>query len=223
MPNPYDAVLFDFDGVLADTEPLHYACWTEILDPFGIRIDWETYAREFVGISDRLMIARLAAHREPPLPFETLWELYPHKRDIFRERLMKDPNAFAPETRDLVRTLAGLGIPLAVVSSSGRNEVEPPLVNAGLGAYFETMVCGHEAAHLKPAPDPYLKAAAMLDAKHPLVVEDSDAGVASGMAAGFDVLRLATPQELSERVLERLSLPRGLKAESSADQVQPHS
>lgn len=201
MSTVYDAILFDFDGVLADSEPIHYEVWMQVLAPFGIHMDWETYARECIGVSDRSMIELLAA-RAPaiegaqPITFDALWDLYPAKREAFRARLMTDPKAFLPETIALVRRLAARGLPLAVVSSSGRNEVQIPILHAGFADCFKTMVCGHEAAKLKPAPDPYLKAAALLNAKNPLVVEDSEAGETSGRAAGFEVLRISHPAEL---------------------------
>ena len=207
----YDAVLFDFDGVLADSEPIHYAAWMDVLRPFDISMDWETYQRVAIGISDRLMIERLAALRTPPVPFETVWAVYPAKRDALRERLLAEPEVFHSGTLDLVRELSAI-LPLAVVSSSGRSEVEQPLIHIGLGAYFKAMVCGLEAGRLKPEPDPYLRAAALLGADRPLVVEDSDAGEASGRAAGFDVLRVSSPSAVAEMVRERLGLPKDQQA-----------
>ena len=75
---------------------------------------------------------------------------------------------------------------------------------AGLRSCFQTLICGREVPNLKPAPDPYLKAAEVLGAKRPLVVEDSDAGVASAQAAGFDVVRISSPQRVAEEVQKRL-------------------
>ena len=95
---------------------------------------------------------------------------------------------------------------LAVVSSSGRSEVERPIQKAGFRDCFGAMVCGREVANLKPAPDPYLKAAELLGSRKPLVIEDSDAGVASGLAAGFDVLRISTSDRVVEELLARLSV-----------------
>ena len=66
----FDAILFDFDGVLADTEPIHYACWREIMVPFGIELGWDFYRNNCIGVSDRLMVAQLASERVPPIPFE---------------------------------------------------------------------------------------------------------------------------------------------------------
>src|SRR5271165_2850727 len=141
MRMSWDALLFDFDGVLADTEPIHHDCWRQILEPYGIQLHWDFYVKQCVGVSDRLMIERLASERTPPIPFEEIWPEYQ------RKQLM-----------------------------------------------FQAFVCGREVANLKPAPDPYLRGAELLGASKPLVIEDSDAGVASARAAGFDVLRVTNAE-----------------------------
>ena len=60
MSSGYDAILFDFDGVLVDSEPLHWECWREVVSPYGLDLTWEDYARECIGVSDRKMIQALA-------------------------------------------------------------------------------------------------------------------------------------------------------------------
>ena len=67
----FDALLFDFDGVLADTEKVHYECWSEILQPFGIAVSWEVYLRECVGMSMRICSAQ-AAHQRGQFPVLSL-------------------------------------------------------------------------------------------------------------------------------------------------------
>ena len=200
---PFDAILFDFDGVLVDSEPIHYHCWIEVLSPFGFHMDWDTYVRTCVGISDRTMIERFALAQSPALDPDVLFAQYPRKKEVFRDRMLA-ANPFPKATLELIPELA-VRLPLAVVSSSGRTEVEPPLIAAGLMQYFGATVFGLEAGKLKPAPDPYLKAAEMLNVRNPLVIEDSDAGVASGRAAGFEVLRIAHPDELSASLRKNLA------------------
>jgi len=202
----WDALLFDFDGVLADTEPIHFSCWSELLAPFGIYFDWEFYQRNCVGISDRRMVERLAAERNPPVAWEEIYPHYQRKQAIFRDRLLAQP-PFLAETLRLVRELAA-EYKMAVVSSSGRTEVEPPIARAGIRDCFQVLICGKEVANLKPAPDPYLKAAELLGARRPLVIEDSDAGVASGKAAGFEVLRVSRPDRVSEELRALLARPK---------------
>jgi beta-phosphoglucomutase len=196
----YDSILFDFDGVLADTEPVHYQCWLEVLAPFGIQPTWDFYQRECIGISDRLMVERIST----PALFDQIWPQYAVKQALFRHKLtLQSP--FLAETAAMIADLSP-HYKLAVVSSSGRTEVEPPLQRAGLREHFQAMVCGKEAGNLKPAPDPYLRAAELLGAKHPLVVEDSAAGEASGRAAGFEVLRVASAESVPAELRKILAI-----------------
>ena len=197
---PFDSILFDFDGVLADTEPIHYQCWLEILAPYGIQPSWEYYERECIGISDRLMVERIST----PAMFDEIWPQYARKQALFREKLAaKSP--FSTETTNLIAELAPK-YKLAVVSSSGRGEIEPPLVAAGIRHHFPAMVCGKEAGELKPAPAPYLRGAELLGAINPLVVEDSEAGEASGRAAGFEVLRVNNAESVPSEVRRILTI-----------------
>lgn len=200
MTDRYDAILFDFDGVLVDSEPLHFECWTQVLAPFGVSLPWETYAAHCIGVSDRQMIQQLAGGLG--LDFDELWAQYPRKKELFRARNHTEIGIL-PETVAVVNEAAA-GYPLAVVSSSARVEVEPVLVLGGIRDRFTALVCGSEVPRLKPAPDPYLRAAELLRAARPLVVEDSDAGEQSGRAAGFDVLRLRNAAELAPRLREAL-------------------
>jgi beta-phosphoglucomutase len=199
----WDAILFDFDGVLADTEPLHWRCWNEILAPFSIQLSWETFQKECIGVSDRALIERLAAQRQPPIVFEELWARYPAKKDLFRRQITEAP-PFMDETIGLVRELSA-SYKLAVVTSSARTEIEPALVTGRIRECFQDLVCGREVDNLKPAPDPYLRAAELLGAKRPLVIEDSDAGVASARAAGFEVLRINDVKGVAAAVRELLN------------------
>ncbi len=198
----YDAILFDFDGVLVDSEPLHYRCWTEILAPWGFKMDWPTYAATAIGITDRLMLSRFCEYATPPVTLETLLGTYPRKRERFRELMAQE----LPFFEGCVEFLRSLGAyKLAVVSSSGRTEIEPALVQGGVRGFFGALVCGGDVKNHKPHPEPYLLAAAQLGATKPLVVEDSDAGEESGRAAGFDVVRVSSSSEVPAAVRSRLN------------------
>ena len=197
----YDGILFDFDGVLVDSEPVHCACWAEVLAPAGITLEWETYRRHCIGVSDRAMLEFLAALAAQPVDVEGLWPRYADKKDLFRRR-MAEGSGCSQETVDFMRSLKGYL--LAVVTSSGRQEVEPLLERAGIHALIGAAVYGEDVSRHKPAPDPYLLAASRLGVRSPLVVEDSDAGVASAQAAGFDVVRVNCPADVPSLVSERL-------------------
>ena len=199
----FDAVLFDFDGVLADTEPVQCASWAEALAPLGVTLAWDFFRDHGVGIDDRSMIHLLAARSNPPRDWESLWACHPTKDELFRRRTLASP-PFAPELAGFLKRLHG-EYKLAVVTASARPDIEPLLAAGGLSEYFDALVCGKEAGRHKPAPDPYLRAASLLDARQPLVVEDSETGMASGRAAGFEVLAVRSSAEMPELVMQRLA------------------
>ncbi|MGA2436122.1 MAG: HAD family phosphatase [Bryobacteraceae bacterium] len=207
-PKPYDAILFDFDGVLADTEPLHYECWAEALGPLGISLDWETFRAHGVGLTDLALIEFLAAQSPAKIELDAIRSKVQEKKRLFIEKAATR-SAVTAQTCEIVKTLNSYK--MAVVTSSSRLEVEPLLNRAGILGSFSAMVFGKEAGRPKPAPDPYLLAASRLEAKSALVVEDSEAGLASGRAAGFDVLHIPHPDLLPELLTAALGLAKNGK------------
>ncbi len=202
MPE-FDAILFDFDGVLIDSEPMHCACWAEAIAPLGVKLEWDWYRHHCIGIDDREMLRMMAGRSEPPCDWQAMWDRYPVKKQLFQARMAAAP-PFPKTIKPLLNDLRPQ-YKLAVVTSSGRTEVEPLLVAGGLESYFDTLVCARDTERHKPAPDPYLLAARRLEAKLPLVVEDSSAGIAAGRAAGFEVLPVKHPTQMPESLLRRLS------------------
>jgi HAD superfamily hydrolase (TIGR01509 family) len=201
MPE-FEAILFDFDGVLLDTEPVHWACWAEPLAGMGLTMTWEYYRDHCIGIDDRDMLRAIADSAHPPRDWNSLWALYPAKKKLFQERMIQP--AFEPALDELLGQL-GQQYKLAVVSSSACVEIEPLLVAGGLRHHFETIVGAEHVTNHKPAPDPYLLAARRMQSRTALVVEDSLAGAASGRAAGFEVLHVKHATEMPALLRKRLS------------------
>jgi len=189
----YEAILFDFDCVLADSEPIHFECWQEILATFGLHLGWKIYAERGIGASDRSLLSLMCQQTDPQFDLERLVAEYPRKKDLFRTRML-ERQPFCAEVFELLPQLHEYQ--LAVVTSSGQTEVEPILIHAGLRDYFHAAVYGGDVKRHKPAPDPYLLALEKLGVRTALVVEDSDAGEASARAAGLEVLRVRTPAEM---------------------------
>ncbi len=188
----YDAILFDFDGVLVDSEPLHWQCWREVLAPAGFDLTWEYYAAHCIGIKDDDMVRFVEARRFPAL--------LEAKRELLRRRA----ESAGLVTREVREMLRGLQLPLALVTSSSRLEVEPVLLAGEIYSCFAAFVYRESVAHLKPHPEPYRTAAALLGARTPLVVEDSGPGEESARAAGFDCLRVAEPSRVPQLLQVRL-------------------
>jgi len=202
MPG-FDAILFDFDGVLIDSEPVHWACWREVLLPLGVSLEWEFYRDSCIGIDDRLMLQMMATASDPPRDWNEMWAQYPAKKKLFQARMIETP----PFPQGLAGLLEELQpqYKLAVVSSNACSEIEPLLERAGLRGYFGTIVGAESVRNHKPAPDPYLLAAERLASRAALVLEDSEAGLTSGRAAGFEALRVRHPNETADVVRRRLA------------------
>lgn len=192
-----DAVLFDFDGVLADTEPLHFEAWRDTLTPAGVNLTWKVYVSSCIGLADREMIEMLGRLAHPPKSLVELWPLYPLKKKLFQNladsrRLVESP------VIEAMKSLTGYG--LGVVTSSAKSEVAPILERDGILPLLGTAVYGDEVARLKPDPEPYRTAMERLGARRAMVFEDSAAGLASARAAGCDVVQVAHPKDLPDLI-----------------------
>jgi len=203
---PYDAVLFDLDGVLTSTTALHAACWKQTFDqvldePFDIARDYLAHVDgkpRYDGVRDLLRSRGI-----DPAP-ELVREIGDRKQALVEQALAAgDVEAFPGSIR-WVRQLRASGLRTAVVSSS-RNAAAV-LRAAGIDALFDLTIDGRDVERLglrgKPAPDGFLTAAARLAVapRRAIVVEDALAGVAAGRSGGFGlvigVARGVTAQEL---------------------------
>ena len=204
MPLSIEAILFDFDGVLVDSEPVHYSCWYGLLQTVGIELTWDVYHGRFSGISHLGLIEQFAGLIDPPVAIGRMWEIYREKQQLYKVK-SEDGHLLRAETRRLLRSLSGYR--KAVVTSSARADVETQLRNAGIRDCFEFVVCRDDVSALKPAPDCYLKAAELLGIRHALVLEDSEPGKAAARAAGFEVLPVVNSADVPALLAERLRIP----------------
>jgi putative hydrolase of the HAD superfamily len=181
----FSAVLFDFDGVLVDTEWAIYQAWRRTFEGHGQHLPLEIYTRcigsDFATWSPKTHLEELTGKA-----FD--W----HDLDARRqEEILKELAHEGPMhgVSHILEALAGTGTPRAVVSSSSHRWVDGWLEKLSLAAHFQTTVCRGDAPQIKPAPDLYLEAARRLEAAPAdcLVIEDSLNGVKSAKAAGMSV------------------------------------
>jgi beta-phosphoglucomutase len=189
------ALLFDFDGVLADTEPLHFKCWQEVLQTKGIDLDWNYYQTKCIGISDRQMLQTLGQIGPVVYSIDELMPLYPLKKRLFQD--------LAAQTRLISQTLLSeltkfSDYKIAIVTSSGRSEIEPILLRENVMSLLTTAVYGNEVKALKPDPEPYRTAMERLGVTRAIAFEDSAAGIASARAAGCQVVEVKRPDDLPQ-------------------------
>ncbi|WP_207538945.1 HAD family hydrolase [Sabulicella rubraurantiaca] len=196
------AVLFDCDGVLADSERLINEIVARELTSRGWAMTAEEAEHEFLGIALPDMIPRIE-RCTGPLPQGWTQSL---SREIQAE--IARSLGPIPGAADSLALLAARGMTMAVCSNSSRIELRLKLETLGFLRFFEGRVLSfQDVGHPKPAPDLYLRAAALCGEapEHCLVVEDSDAGEAAGRAAGCPVLRVRghlDPETLARRIGE---------------------
>ena len=196
---PIKALIFDFDGVLADTEPLHWQAWREILRPYGIELNWEIFQRICVGLSDWEMLNELCRLATKPVTPDELRAHYPRKRKLFRA-LAERRQLIDPGLIDLLKSI--LFIRLGIVTSSNEEEIQPILLHAGLLDCMTAVVYGNNVQHYKPHPEPYRIALQCLGVApgEAVVFEDSAAGMQSAREAGCRVVQVVDVASVPELV-----------------------
>jgi HAD superfamily hydrolase (TIGR01509 family) len=186
----FEAILFDCDGVLVDSEPITNGVLRDMLNEAGWAITHEECMDYFIGRTVRSATVRIEAETGRPLTDEWMASFYARRNAELDRRLV----AIAHIHPAIERVHAHHGGRIACASGADRLKVEMQLVKVGLMRFFEGRIfSGHEVPQTKPAPDVYLAAAAALqaDPARCAVVEDSTIGVRAGVAAGATVFAYA--------------------------------
>lgn len=197
------AVIFDMDGVLVDSEPMHEEAAQETLRRNGVALPSD-YDRNFIGSTTLKMYQTIVEDLHLELSPERLAQEY---QEILREWVAERGYPPVPGTKELVWGLHERGIRLAVASSSTMPEIEENTEACGIREAFDELVSGTVVKHPKPAPDIFLLAAERLGVKPSecLVVEDSMYGTMAAEAAGMACIGFANPnsgnQDLSRTQL----------------------
>jgi HAD superfamily hydrolase (TIGR01509 family) len=199
------AIIFDFDGVIADTEPLHFAGFRQTLAEIGISLTESDYYANYLGYDDRgCFIAALTAHQRPTDP-SALAQLMQRKAHAYLESV-KGHLVIFPGVREFVREAAA-AYPLAIASGALRHEIEVILEQAGLRKEFLHITSAEDVTRGKPDPQPYLQALNALNRQRReqtitagscLVIEDSIPGIRSAKTAGMKVLAVANTQTIQD-------------------------
>jgi len=197
------AIIFDFDGVLVNSEPLILKLTQEMAVKEGWTISEEEYYREYLALDDRGIVERLYRSHGRPVDHARRDEMVNWKARAYWE-LIRDGLPPLPGAVEFVRRLAA-EYPLAIASGSLRVEIEHLLERMGLRQAFQVLVTADEVERSKPEPEVFLKALAGLRQLPPfeldgapslrptecLVIEDAPAGVRAAHAAGIKCLALA--------------------------------
>jgi HAD superfamily hydrolase (TIGR01509 family) len=188
---PIQAVIFDMDGVLIDSEPLHYRVLNQVLrDADGYTLT-EAENEEFLGTTTEAMFDTLIARHALRHSTARYVQAYESALlDLLQRPLIPQPGVVA-----LIEQCAARGLGLAVASSSKRSWVTTTLQSLGIAHWFGVVVSGDDVVHGKPDPEIYLLTAARLAIRPErcLAIEDAPHGVASACRAGMMVLGVRTP------------------------------
>jgi beta-phosphoglucomutase len=215
VKNDIDAVIFDMDGVIVDSEPRHERAFLEVFDEMGLGGRHGIHFPNYYGTSDMTLWNDFIAKHQPR---QSLDELTRWKQDKFLHLIRTEQPIF-PTLPELVRDLAAK-YPLAVASGSFHIVIDAVLALKNLREHFKAVVSVQDVGRPKPAPDVFLRAAGLLGvpAARCCVIEDSAVGVEAALAAGMRVIAITNslPPEKLKRAhhvvgayaeIERLLLP----------------
>jgi beta-phosphoglucomutase len=208
------AIVFDFDGVLVDSEPLHLRAYQEVLEPLGVSLPREEYYASYLGYDDEGAFHAIAEARRLRLDERQVRDLIAEKARVY-EGIISSGDVFYPGAAACVARLAA-GYPLGIASGAQRHEIETLLAAQKLSPHFRFIVASGETAASKPAPDPYQRAAELhgVPPQSCLAIEDSRWGIVSAKAAGMWCIGITNTYPVAE-LLEADAIV------SSLDEVTP--
>jgi HAD superfamily hydrolase (TIGR01509 family) len=180
-------IVFDMDGVLIDSEPLHIDAWNEVFAEFNLHFSTEWF-HQWIGVSDKNFTNKIIENYQIPTQGDTLLQA---KRQVFEAKIAKGvpPHKGVKEGLPLLHRFDK-----AVATSSNRSGAMISLKGAGLFDFFKDIITADDVLNHKPNPDCYLKAAHSLgfEPSECIGIEDSVSGIKAAKAAGLFIIGVAT-------------------------------
>ena len=191
-------MIFDLDGTLADTEPLHFAAFNEALHPDGIEIGFDDYTARLIGLNDRDCFSTVLSENRKDASDEHVAELIARKTAVYQS-MIAERDVLYPGAEKFVRDCARR-FPLMIATGTLRAEAEAILRRAGIRELFLDIIAADDVERGKPEPDGFIAALGrigfLLRQRDPvladecLAVEDTPAGIEAAHRAGMKVLAL---------------------------------
>ena len=198
------AVIFDFNGIIVDDEPIHFELFQKVFAEEGIALSKDAYYERYLGFDDRGAFSFGYREHHRALSADKLAELIDRKA-VYYQTAIRNHVAIFPGVKELVADLAN-DFPLAVASGALRHEIETILTTAGLIHQFKSIVSAEDVEHGKPEPEIFLKALdglndkidKAIEAGNCVVIEDSKEGIKGARRAGMKCLAVTNshPAEL---------------------------
>jgi beta-phosphoglucomutase len=185
-----NAVIFDFDGIIVDSEPLHYQAFQAVLDPLEKGFTWDKYCETYIGFDDRDAFREAFRAAGKKICSRDLKRLIAEKAKLFQELVHDGKAEPLPGAVELIRSIPRK-LPLGLCSGALREDVMPILANLGLENSFRVIVTADDTEKSKPDPAPYRLTVEKLgidDTTRTVAIEDTPAGILSAKAAGLKVL-----------------------------------
>lgn len=188
------AVIFDFDGIIVDTEPLHFKSFQRVLAPLGMEFTWQEYVDTYIGFDDRDAFREAFKSNRKNLQSEELHSLISRKASVFQEVILDGVSAY-PGVLELIQHLRAADIPLAICSGALRSDIEPILALLDLKNTFDVIVSADDVTSSKPDPECYQLAFDKLnetrqisvDKLSAIAIEDTPTGITAARRAGLPV------------------------------------
>lgn len=192
------AVVFDFDGVLANSEPLHLKAYQAALQELGITLEREEYYSQYLGFDDLTALKTIGDARGMMWNDEQIEAILARKTILFDD-ILASTDVLYPEAAACVERL-GTHLPLGIASGALRHEILAILRRGRLDQYFRFVVAAGETSAGKPAPDPYRRAAELhgLPPARCVAIEDSRWGIESAKRAGLQCVGITQTYPASE-------------------------
>lgn len=221
MSRALQAVVFDFDGVIANSEPLHLTAFQQALADEGIELSPAEYYARYLGYDDVGLFQELAKDRGITVSAEDVNALVARKGERMHE-LLRSGTVLFPGAVELIRAAAA-AVPIAIASGAMRHEIDEVIDAAGVSDLFSTVVAAGDTPQSKPSPAPYRLALERLretsgrniDPRRAVAIEDSKWGLESAQGAGLRLVGVTnsypahelTGAELVVESLTALTLP----------------
>jgi len=210
------AVIFDFDGVITDSEILHLRSFSQVLGRYGVEITNKEYYKDYLGLTDLDCFKLLNRQGRLGLDAQEIENLVKQKNRIFEE-LAKTEGRIIEGVRDFLQMLGQNNISMAICSGALLAEIELILEETRLGSFFEVIVSAEQVRKGKPNPEGFLLALQKLNEKnrdeissrHCIVIEDSHWGLEAAEAAGMHSIAVtnsydAEQLKLAEKIIAQL-------------------
>jgi HAD superfamily hydrolase (TIGR01509 family) len=186
---PFRAIIFDMDGVLLDSEPLHNKAWETLFAELGHGHDHGLDFDNYIGVTDRILFRDFQQATRLPVAYEELR----HRKFDHLVRFLREQKPVFPELHQLLPDLRR-HYQLAVATNSSHRFINIAMEITGLRDQFQTIVSGEDIQELKPAPEIYITAARRLGfaPEACCAIEDSPTGIRAAQAAGMKCIGLST-------------------------------